>query len=68
MKVVREVVKLIMFTQLWGFPVLLARMFSPAYLWLLVVSFIGTVIMFSHFEDLEKPQSENPNSPEKLKE
>lgn len=51
----REVVKLAMFTFAWGFPLYLARIFdSRLYFWFFVLSFIITIMMFSHYEDLEK--------------
>lgn len=55
MNVVREFVKLSMFTVLWALPVIVAKLFdSPWYLWLFVGSFFATLGIFTHYEDLEK--------------
>jgi len=51
----REISKLAMFIIIWGFPLYLSRtMEDNRYLWLLVLSFILNIGMFSHYEDLEK--------------
>lgn len=53
--VVRELCKLLMFTMLWAFPIVLARMFDSAgYLWFFALSLVCTSAMFSHYEDLER--------------
>lgn len=55
MNLIREISKLCMFAILWACPVILAYMFSrPAFLWLFILSIIGTIGVFSHYEDLEK--------------
>lgn len=52
---IREISKLCMFTILWAFPIVLARMFdSSSYLWFFALSIVSTIGMFSHYEDLEK--------------
>ena len=57
MRVVRELSKLIMFTVIWAMPLITAKMFgSNYYLWLLVVSFICTIMLFTHFEDIEESE------------
>ena len=55
MRIVREICKVIMFTQLWATPLVIAKMFdSPHYLWLLALSLIGTILLFSHYEDIDE--------------
>lgn len=51
----REISKLAMFIVIWGFPLYVSRtMEDSRYLWLLVLSFILNVGMFSHYEVLER--------------
>ena len=58
MEVFRELCKVIMFTQLWAMPLLTARLFDNQwYLLLFIVSLIGTVTLFSHYEDVTKVAS-----------
>lgn len=55
LQVVREVIKLCMFVVLWVIPANLANTFhNGGYLWGYIVSFIVTVGVFSHYEDLER--------------
>lgn len=55
--VIRETAKVIQFTIIWALPVLLAKMFlSPSYLWFFAMSFVLTVLLFSHYEDIEASQ------------
>ena len=55
MNVVREISKLVMFVILWGIPVGCAVLFGSAwYLVLFIVSAIGTLMLFGHYEDLER--------------
>lgn len=58
--IIREISKLCMFTILWAFPLLLTR-WSGNYnfLWFFVLSFIVTVGVFSHYEDLERTDKLN---------
>lgn len=52
---IREISKLCMFAILWACPVVLAHLFSnSAFLWLFILSIVGTIGVFSHYEDLEK--------------
>lgn len=53
--IVRELAKVVMFTILWGIPVLLAHLNqNNSFLWFFILSVIFTGIMFGHYEDLEK--------------
>lgn len=64
MKVIREIMKLVMFTQLWALPLVTAKLFgTTSYLWLFVVSALGTLAVFTHYEDLENPR-QNKNQDE----
>lgn len=61
---IREISKIIMFTILWGIPLLVAKHFdSPKYLWLFVVSGIFTSSMFSHYEELESFEQDIEEEP-----
>lgn len=52
---IMEISKLYMFTVLWAFPIVLARMFdNSSYLWFFALSVLVTAVMFTHYEDLEK--------------
>lgn len=54
----REISKLIMFTILWGFPILLAHLNKSNYfLWFFILSFIGNLQMFWHYESLSEDES-----------
>lgn len=54
-RIFRELSKLVMFTLILGFPMYLSRITGNyGYLWLLILSLILMVGMFSHYEDLEK--------------
>lgn len=58
MGIVRELAKVIMFTQLWATPLMTAKVFDNQwYLLLFIVSIIGTAALFSHFEDITKVSS-----------
>ena len=58
--IVREIVKLIMFTIIWLIPVFLARWNSNNYyLWLFVVSALVTAGVFDHFEIIVYYESGN---------
>lgn len=53
--VIREFAKLIMFLALWTFPMYLARVTGHyEYLFFFIVSLLGTLMLFTHYEDLEK--------------
>lgn len=53
--IIREISKLCMFTILWAFPLLLARWSgNNNFLWFFALSFLATVGVFSHYEDLER--------------
>ena len=53
--IVREIVKLLMFTILWALPIILVKLLgSSYYLWFFALSLLGTVGLFSHYEDLER--------------
>ena len=53
--IVRELAKVVMFTILWGLPVLLAHINqNNYYLWFFVMSAIFSGLIFGHYEDLEK--------------
>lgn len=53
--IIREISKLLMFTIVWAFPVLLFRWSgNGSYLWFFALSVIVTVGVFSHFEDVTK--------------
>lgn len=53
--IVRELAKVIMFTVLWGIPVLLTHMNQSNYfLWFFIMSALFTVLLFEHYRELEK--------------
>lgn len=53
--ITREISKLVMFTIAWAIPIILAKMFGNTnLLWLIILSAIITIGVFSHFEDLER--------------
>lgn len=53
--IIREIAKLVMFIILWATPIVLVKMLgSSSYLWFFLMSFLGTVALFGHYEDLEK--------------
>lgn len=52
---IREISKLVMFTILWAFPLWLSKdTGNYNYLWFLILSVIFTMVMFTHYEDLER--------------
>ena len=52
---IREISKLSMFTIIWLIPVQLSRWNNNnSFLWLFILSFIITLFVFLHYEDLEK--------------
>lgn len=53
--IIREISKLCMFVVLWGFPLVLSRWNEDnRFLWFFALSFIATVGVFGHYEDLER--------------
>lgn len=63
--IVREISKLCMFTILWAFPLLLTYWSgNNNFLWFFILSFIVTVGVFSHYEDLERTDKLNRISDE----
>lgn len=55
MRVVREVSKCVMFTAIWALPLVTSKLFdNPSWGWMWIVSFVVTLFIFGHFEDLEK--------------
>lgn len=55
MRLIRELFKTIMFIMIWTFPIYLTVHFSDArYLICFGISFVMTVSIFSHYENLEK--------------
>lgn len=55
LRIIREVSKLCMFIVLWLFPALLSRWNGDNnFLWFYVLSFVVTVGVFGHYENLEE--------------
>ena len=55
--IVREICKTIMFIVIWAMPFVLAHSFDkPIYLLFFIVSFLVSVGLFSHYEDLSKEE------------
>ena len=56
--IVREICKTIMFLLVWVLPFVLAYVFAnPIYLWFFIISFLVSVGIFSHYEDLVKAEN-----------
>ena len=53
--IIRELSKLCMFAIAWGIPVLLSRWNeNNMFLWMFMVSFLVTVAVLNHYEELER--------------
>ena len=53
--ILRELNKFGMFVVLWGFPIFLSlELENTNFLWFFVVSLLGTVGVFNHYEDLAR--------------
>ena len=58
MLVIREISKVIMFTLMWGMPILLAYLFKNTdMLWFYALTFVCTFVMFGHYEDIAKEET-----------
>lgn len=58
--IVRELAKVLMFIVLWSIPVLLAHINqNNNFLWFFILSVIFTLMVFLHYEDLEKINNRN---------